>query len=342
MTVIKILCSIALILTALPMGMILPAGRKSLMRAYVYGLIIMWAVTFVFALPMILLDRSLTELTAVTGAVCLITAAAGVAAYIRDKKKRPFSGERTSLKASEIVFLGLFAGLVLFQLYKTVFFAYADGDDAYYVATAQAAAVSDRLYRSDPYTGMPFMQAKRYFLAPFPLWLSMIARVTGLNAAAVSHVAVPLALIPATYGIYSEISKHVFKDNREARYIFLCFIAVFALFSGYSLAGAERFMLTRTRQGKEALGNIIIPAALLMIADIISDDEERPVRSVIPLWILGVAGSLTSFFSNLLVGVLTGLLAVYVLITKRDVKRTLICLSAVIPEIVMILVYAIL
>ena len=119
--------------------------------------------------------------------------------YVKERAKKQGAVQGKRLERSEIIFLGLFLGLVLFQLYKTVFYAYADGDDAYYVAVARAAQVSDRLYRSDPYTGMPFMQAKRYFLAPFPLWIAIISRITGLNAAAAAHVAVPLMLIPVSY-----------------------------------------------------------------------------------------------------------------------------------------------
>ncbi len=345
MTVVRIICAIALItVMAIPMGSIYPAGRRSLLRAYVYGLITMWAVTFIFAVPLILADRTLTELTVLTGSVCLITAGAGIAAYLKDRAKKSGTASARRLERSEIIFLGLFLGIVLFQLYKTVFYAYADGDDAYYVAVARAAQVSDRLYRSDPYTGMPFMQAKRYYLAPFPLWIAVISRITGLNASAAAHVAVPLMLIPATYIIYGELGRKIFKDNREAVFTFLCFIAVFALFSGYSLAGAERFMLTRTRQGKEALANIIIPAALLICSELaVKEGDERPgPKDTAVLWVLTAAGALTSFFSNLLLLILIGLGVMYVMIAGRDIKRAILLGTALIPEILMILVYMIL
>ncbi len=272
----------------------------------------------------------------------IIIFAAGMAAYIVEARKKGLNLHPAPMTRPEILFLGLFLGLVLFQLYKSVAFAYADGDDAYYVATSQLSSISEFMYKQDPYTGMLFDQGKRYVLAPFPIWISVISRITGLNAAAVSHVAAPVALIPVTYIIYSEIGIFAFKENKEARYIFLCMIALFVLFSGYSLMPAERFLLTRTRQGKEALANIIIPGVLLVFGDAFSGEEGMDREETLLLFLFGLGGALTSFFSNLLLGILGGLWFILCIIRKQGARSLIRTVAAMIPEAVMVVIYMVL
>ncbi len=324
------------------MGFLFPSGRKNPGRALVYGLVTMWAVTFVYALFLIFFYNSTELLMKLIIPSWLVIFVAGLAAYIVDTRKNGFGIFVPKLTRPEILFLGLFLGLLLFQLYKSVAYAYADGDDAYYVATAQLSSFSDLMYRQDPYTGMLFDQGKRYFLAPFPVWLSIISRITGLNAAAVAHVVAPVALIPVTYIIYSEIGVFAFKENKEARYIYLCMIAVFVLFSGYSLMPAERFLLTRTRQGKEALANIIIPGALMLFGDAFVHEEGLDREKTLLLFLFGLAGALTSFFSNLLLGILGVFWFILCIVRKQGIKALIRTAIAMIPEALMIVLYMVL
>lgn len=334
-------------MTILPagMGLIFREGRKNIMFSWVLGFVLMWAVTFVFALPLIIKEKSLILLLYCVGSVCLIIFLGGIAAFFlgKDKFKRD---KAKMLSIPEIIYLGIFLGLLLFQLYKTVAYSYADGDDAFYVAVSQNADASDRMYLSDPYQGAAFMQSKRYYFAPFPIWVAMLARLTGINAAAVSHTLVPVFLIPVTYVIYNEIAKQVFGESREKRYMFLSLFAVFALFSGFSYSTAERFMLTRTRQGKEALANIIIPLVILLFFKIAKRGEGSGKKKNLfslgdtaRLLVTGFAGALTSLMSNVLLEILIMCMFVYFLI-KRASFTTYVCGAlAAIPEAVVLLLY---
>ena len=159
----------------------------------------------------------------------------------------------------------VFALLLILQLVQAVRLAYADGDDAYYVAVASIANASDTMYRKSVYSvGMMSVDA-RYGLAPFPIWIAFLARVTGLPTVSVAQVGLPLALIPMTYGIYYLIGKRLFAKKGDLLPMFLIFGELLVLFGDYSFYTAENFMIARSRQGKAALGNIIIPMLLFLL-----------------------------------------------------------------------------
>ena len=174
-----------------------------------------------------------------------------------------------------------------------------------------------------------------------------MAKISGLNAATVSHIFMPLFLIPLTYCIYNGIGEELFGDSKEKKYMFLVLIAVIALFSGYTFSSAERFMLTRTRQGKEALANIIIPFAFLNILKIskkASSGEKEDISSeyLFLLLITGFAGALTSLFSNVLLIMLIGCLAIYLIFAKKRIKTGIITALTLIPEAAVLLLYLVL
>lgn len=295
--------------------------ERSLSLRIVLGLLVLWAVFYVAAVPIILLQpntwgftanleqaaffgsNTLVKLYGGLVIVILILAVVRLAFLWKERKNTEVpTPEKKLLTRTEILYLGLFLALVLFQLVRSVLYAYADGDDAYYVAVAQLMGSGENtLYQTDAYTGNPVAISARYALAPFPIWAGFLARIFDLNAAVVCHVCLPVALIPMTYMIYERIGEKLFEENREKKFVFLCLVAVFVLFAHYSYDSAEVFLLTRTRQGKEALACIIIPFLFLILLDI-SLRTEFKIRwmDLVKLMITGVAGALTSVFGNVL------------------------------------------
>lgn len=272
------------------------------------GVMIAWGLFYVVSIPVIILQKEGHGMDWVeTGySIVMIVALAVSLAHIIVRIVKKKVGDRPArvlLDNREIVYLSLFLGIVVFQLVKTVTFSYADGDDAYYVAVAQSVSgEKTALYSYDAYTGLETGIAYRYALAPFPLFISYFARLLDANAATVAHICMPVFLIPVTYILYNAIAKKIFKDNNSKRYMFLCLMSIYVMFSHYSYSAAEYFMLARTRQGKEALANIIIPFLFLVMIDITSREVwEIRISDLGLLLAICVSASLTSVFGNLLV-----------------------------------------
>lgn len=338
--IVKVLImTISIWLISWAVGNLFCFGRESVSfgKKIVLGQLGMWGLFFVCALPMVVLRWTLTRLVYVYFSLLMILILVIIFLFARKILTVSWNNAFEELSHEERIYLGFFLGIVLFILYKSVFYAYADGDDAFYVAVAQTSQASDTMYQLNPYSGFLASMNYRYAFAPFPMWIAMLSRVSGLNVATVAHVVMPLALIPMTFMVYNEIGRLFFDNQRVKRYVFLTLLAVITLFSYYSFDSAEIFMLTRSRQGKAALASLIIPAMLMEITEICfkKDEKLRPINYITILFMEGAA-ALASMTGNVSAALLVGFLFLYqVIFGKCGFKRAVFVGLLAIPPLAM-------
>lgn len=251
------------------------------------GYIMMWAVFQLICVPVILLEGMeeayFPYVVYLVGAGCAGLGIAGVVLWLWKAGKKPYVKEKPTKKEG-ILWL-VFALLLGIQLVASVTMRYADGDDAFYVAVANLAESSNSMYKLSPYDYGAMGLSARYGLAPFPIWIAFLARVCGVSVAIMAHTVVATTLILLTYVIYGQIAKLLFAEKREARPLFLSLTALLVIFGNYSIYTTENFMLARSRQGKAALGNIIIPMVLFLFLLIFEHIwEEKRIEKT--LWLL--------------------------------------------------------
>ncbi len=347
MTFLQCLMTI-LILTVVPailgLGFFDKKSEASLSLCLVEGYIFFFAVFQAVAVPFIIREKTLTQMLSVLIPVYSILMAISVFFFVLNivrRKKQGFvpAKEVYYLSTSEIIYLGLFLALILFQIYKAIFYVYADGDDAFYIATAQVADQSDLMYLRNPYMGDGMGLNYRYVIAPFPMIIASVARLTGLKSATVAHIFLSPVLILVTYLIYYEISKILFKEDREKRYMFLSLLAIFVIFGNYSTSTAETFLLTRSRQGKEALANIILPFLFLMFLKIAEDIKKLKFTHFCMLTLTMLGAALTSVFANILAPLMLGLFVLYAIYRKAGFKNIFLLCLPVLPNIIFLLIY---
>lgn len=268
------------------------AGRKhSLAFMWTSGYMISWALFQLMTVPVVLLHipQGFVIVVRLFAGCSLALAAMGMFLMLRSRKKRISltlaRGESRESVMPHRIYWGIFAVLTALQLVLAVVMNYRDGDDAYYVAVSTLTESSDTMYELMPYsmggTGLDL----RHGLAPFPIWIAFLARISGIRVVSVAHVAVPLALISTTYLIYYQIGRLLFDKKREKLPLFLCFTAILTIFGNYSIYTAENFMLARSRQGKSALGSIVIPMIILLYF-LILDQVEKGQKNQWMLWLL--------------------------------------------------------
>lgn len=252
----------------------------------------------------------------------------------------------------------LFFGLLAFQLYKAVAYASFDGDDAYYVVESLLAQEAGVMYRILPLTGGSTGLDVRHAMAVFPMWTAFVSVRAGIHATIVSHVVMPLLLIPLTYLLYYEIGRTLFVQApqagaeetgkrgaavfcRENLPVFMVIMALFQIFGNVSIYTNETFFLTRTWQGKAVAGALVIPAIFWVF---LKDDKGvRNGRTDAGLWILlvcinmtaGVCSSISVFLVCILIAATTLCLAV----AERDWKILFKVGAACIPNVVYMAVY---
>ena len=247
----------------------------------VAGYMLMWAVFQVICVPCVLLEEKHSGMFPYVvwgfGIVAVMLASVGCACLWKKKhkterllmvdKRKKGSGEKTAW--------GIFALLLMVQLAASIFLTYGDGDDAFYVAVSTITEASNTLYKIMPYSIGAVGLDVRHGLAPFPIWIAFLARVSGFKVAFVAHVAVGTFLIGMTYVIFYKIGEILYRERKEGLPIFLNFVALLVLFGDYSYKTPENFMIARSRQGKAALGNIIVPVVILLLLMILNQLQEK-------------------------------------------------------------------
>ena len=341
MLIVRALLFVAVMLVAATgMGNLIRRDDEGRLMAVVYGFAIEWALAFAVGVPLVLLEKRLSLLAAVLMGLYLVLFLAGLIVTIMRARKGAGKPAGKPLSGSEIVYLGIFLSIVLFVLYKTVFYAYADGDDSFYVATARVAEASDRMYLLDAYIGTPAPIPYRYAFAPFPMWVASLARVSGIDSATLSHSVLAPMLIVLTYIIFNEISKLLFgEENREKRYMFLILAAVLELFSNVSTSTAGTFMLTRARQGKEALACIILPLLFYKLFKIAKEGGKVGFRDFITIFAITGAAALSSLLGNILVPIMLFGAVIWMFATGKGLKNAVATGLPVVISLITVLLY---
>lgn len=266
------------------------------------GQFLLWAGFQIICVPFILRERTFSQMTVFYwGYIAVLLLFAAVAAVKRRAGKAwAFPSIREvgrKRPLSDIALWAVFWGLLLFQLIQAVRLAYADGDDAYYVAISAITQESDTMYQKLPYAGGTTLLDGRHGLAPFPIWISFLARTSGMHAAMVAHVILPLVLIAMTYGIFYLAGVRFFPEKEGKRPLFLIFTELLVIFGDYSYYTVENFMIARSRQGKAALGSIVIPfliLLLIMLLKKLQDNKQIPGFLYLLLGAVMVTGCLCS------------------------------------------------
>lgn len=263
---------------------------------WISGYVLLWAVFQVICVGVLLAERFLAG-NNLPGSfryvVWVFGLAAGFLAVVgivilwimgkREKKTSVLPKCESEKKTTERVFWIIFVVLLAVQLICALFLRYADGDDAYYVAVSAITESSNTMYKVQPYSVGGTLLDTRHSLAPFPIWIAFLARISGCHSSFVAHIAVSFTLIFMTYVIYGQIGKRLFKEKGESLAIFMCFTALLVIFGDYSIYTPENFMIARSRQGKAALGNIIVPMVILLFL-IIFDRYKEQKRAEWMIW----------------------------------------------------------
>ena len=329
------------------------------------GYILMWAFFQVIAVPLVLKRESFWQVERIFEAASLTFAIAGVILFVLHLKNGLWesflSQGRETLKRMKsrtgvfvLLLWGIFAVCLLFQVIQAYRLAYADGDDAYYLPISVAANLGGRMYAVDPYTGASTSMDMRHGLAPFPIWVSFIASKCGVNAAVAAHSLIPLVLLPVTYVLYLEIGKLLCRnvlpgkeskeraDKRVLLPVFMIFVALLQIFGNYSIYPPSTFLLTRTRQGKAALGNVILPFFLLLlyqVAEEVKVQGKAGVRNVLWLMAAMTAGCLCSTMAGFLCGMLVMLTVTLLFVLYRRPHILWQGLLGCVPGVVYALLY---
>lgn len=290
-------------------------NSQGILFRWVSGQFLLWSGFQLICVPMILKESSfgLVANLFLGYLLALIILALGIGVQRRMKERTGarliLENVRKKRRREGTLLWTVFFGLLLFQLIQAVRLVYADTDDAFYVAISSVTQTSDTMYQILPYTGGTTGLDIRHGLAPFPIWIAFLAKMSGMQAVTVAKVVLPVVLIGMAYAVFYQIGGMLFPEKGRQLALFLIFTELLVLFGNYSIYTIENFLIARSRQGKAALGSIVIPFLLLLLLMLMKKLQEKEKTSPALYLLIGTAavtGCLCSTLGSLLMCLMIG------------------------------------
>ena len=254
--------------------------NRSIGMTYICGFLMLLAAFQLITVPVVFADPWGFEwvIKIFTGIMTVLSGTGVIRSLHMFRRGERIFCERISLSGKdkwERIQWGIVFAMIVFQLVMAFTRASFDGDDAYYVVQSVITDETDTLYRILPYTGRTTSLDMRHSMAVFPVWISYIARMTGIHATVLSHSILPLVLIPLTYGIYYEIGKKLFPEKKEQIPVYMIFLCILQIWGNVSIYSGATFFLMRTWQGKSMLANVVIPSIFMILLYLFEGGAER-------------------------------------------------------------------
>lgn len=314
--------------------------------SFVCGVVTMFAVFEVLAVPMILLQKPF-HILYLSWLVCIwiITFVSGIWNYrsIIQTFRLKYGQLKTITGRERLVWVVAIL-LILFQTWLLAGNMHTDTDDARFVAEAMEAYEKDTMLQYHPLTGeflgQPIGEMSKDIPAPFPFFYALLGKLFHLIPTIAAHVVLPALLIPLAYLVYFLIGRYLLKGNRLYVGLFLGLLSLIHLFAFESIYSAGYTLLTIIWQGRSVLAMIILPFTWYLLMRLTSDNECRGARNYyLLLCCTVIAACLTSSMSAILVPILTAAYMV-VNVVKRRTLMPLLWMSVLwIPSIISYLLY---
>lgn len=185
----------------------------------------------------------------------------------------------------------LFFILLIGQVYQTItldstYFTY---DDSMYAVMANDALKQDRLFVTNPYTGIAgtlnVHRALQSFLV-FPAFLSFFSRVP---ITIMEHTVLAVYYLLIAYIVYAWMGSVLFEKTEET-FIFLIFISLLYLFGFYSIYSATFRLLGPNYQGKAVLAVSYVPMLLSFLITALDSPYNKKVGGLLMFLSIGAAG----------------------------------------------------
>lgn len=284
-------------------------NKISIGGQWLYGQFLLWAVFQIVTVYYIINQANLVSVINANLAASAILALLGltVMATLWKGAQKPFFGNQSSWIKDHKLLIGLFVVLWLAQMLAIIFLAVNDGDDAYYMAISNVAESSENLYTANVYAFGNTELNYRYALAPFPIWIAFLARISGVHTLIIGHIILGITLVTMSYVVYAQIAKELFADTYCKRIQMLILVAVLTIWGNSSSHTAESFLLLRSRQGKALVAGLVFPAIIYLLIKI-GRALERHVKISFRDFLLALAVILTGCLGSTLGGVLVILL----------------------------------
>ena len=282
--ILRVIASLLLVLLLIPGGLgclLVPSRdrRLVLLGGYCASL----AVFEVFQLVFHVTAGSLRLMTLLW---CVLCAALAVWGYARHGREVWRGGYKLpKLTRIEWLLFALGAAVVVALTLNTVLNTYyGNWDDETYCANAVASWYSDLVNRHNPNMGLlqDAFYDKKYTVAGWPIYSSMLAVLTGLHPAIVYRTILPLFELPLACYAGWLIVRHIFRENRTKALLAFLYLQLFMIAAAETVGGAtnEWWQVVDIWSGKALAFNIVSPLVLWLLFEIEDCTDQAKHRAL--------------------------------------------------------------
>ena len=318
-----------------------------LSRDIAYGFMLMWVIFFVPAVPMILCRRSFHALVWVWVVVVAVLCAISLVIIIRNRGYRDLAehvkrsadalksdGFVTCVWTVAILLIVFEAGLLTFKMH-------VDTDDARFIADAMEAVENDTMLLHHPITGQYFGIAtgeqRKDITAPYPLFIGLFGKITGIHPAICAHTVFPFLYIILSYLVFALAGDHLFEGDMKRKGLFLLFLSLIHLFSFETIYAAGYTLLTIIWQGRSVAAMIMLPLFWYILLRT-SDKDKISAGDYMLMLLASLANAMLSNMSALFALIMCLAYMAVMALRKRSVKIFAYTLISMIPVMAVIVI----
>lgn len=205
------------------------------------------------------------------------------------QRKRPQSAVREKIsldKVEKILLVSVILTVTVVTLNTVLNTTYVNWDDQTYCANAVSTWENDVVNRFTPFSGgwrMPFYD-KKYNIAGWPIYSSMLAVLSGIHPAIVYRTILPLFEIPASFGVVYMLLREFFPKNLKNVLLGVLYYTFFALAVSEKMGGncSEWWLFVNCWTGKALSFNILVPLVFWLMFRL---EKEQDARARTAYWI---------------------------------------------------------
>jgi len=270
-------------------GLIIAKYRKkqNLNEIFIFGFITLFALFQVVLLPAIIFHLAFIIPYVIMLVLLLLLLIVSFVICPFKKEKKIWKNKIEEIKkqsTKEKILTVIVALLILLQAVISSYLFRENADDSFYVSLAKQSIDTDSLYMEDPSLGLEkdysllssFEQISSYELA-----IAMLAKTFSIEPVILFHSILPFVCIIFAYIAYGYFANTML-NNKKYTKLFLLFLSIVFLFSGFTSKFRTGCLLYKAWQGKAIFLNIGLTTFYgLLITRIKSKDKK-----ILPLIIL--------------------------------------------------------
>lgn len=318
--------------------------QDSLWMATIMGMITLFAVFQVAAVPAIYLKWKLHVLVIYMAVVMLALCAASVFQLYKSRGAyytHQLQKIRTAVKNKRNIWLLVAAVLILYQTYYAAFYEAGNGDDVRYIGAVVDAVDTDEMLMYHPATGEYLGEIASEFwkdaAAPILMFWAMWCRLLHINASTFTHIVIALFMVPLAYGAAYLMGYKLCREDNRRTGMFLCVYCLYHFVNHVLPIESIGKTIYYMRWGKSVLYCFLIPLTIFFLMEML--DTKKGVSQYIRLGTVLLGGCLSSTMACVMLPALTGVWAVCDGIYNRSVRRFLVPLLLCVPPVCYALYY---